>query len=290
MQQGILHSASPSHGAFSATQSPTYGDLKGSSLGGILLLNFLSPSILSSEIVGQYSIIPQHKIFTRKMALPRTATQSGDDNLRAVPIKPTRTFHIVPHRSLTKTIKVLDITNQVTAAYGTKDFEDQAKQGAKTSPPNACLTVTRSPHWYSNQFIVKSPTEQGQVAEWKGGLLSSSASYLSFPPESPHSAHDITVGVKGFWKFKEQFVKDSIAYIWQPDNVLTMRQFTLWKLIGQDKVEVGRYWQGYQPFATGGTLVLNTNEVDDVVGILTCIVVLRKKRHRDGESRNLAAG
>jgi hypothetical protein len=197
----------------------------------------------------------------------------------------------VPHRNLTQIIKVLDITDQVTAAdYGTKDFEKQAKKAPKTSPPTACLTVTRSPHWYSNHFIVESPTEQGPVAEWKGGILSKSASYLSFPSESSHSAHDITIGVKAFWKFKEEFVQDSIPYVWQPDNILSLRQFTLWKLIGQEKIEVGRYWQDYQPFTTGGTLVLNTDEVDMVVGTLTCIVVLRKKRHREAESRNFASG
>jgi hypothetical protein len=78
--------------------------------------------------------------------------------------------------------------------------------------------------------------------------------------------------------------------VWQPDNILSLRQFTLWKLIGQEKIEVGRYWQDYQPFTTGGTLVLNTDEVDMVVGTLTCIVVLRKKRHREAESRNFASG
>jgi hypothetical protein len=69
-----------------------------------------------------------------------------------------------------------------------------------------------------------------------------------------------------------------------------MRQLSLSKIVGNQKLEIAKYWQGYEPFATGGTLVLNTDELDEVVGILTCLVMLRKKRQKDAERRNLAGG
>jgi hypothetical protein len=191
---------------------------------------------------------------------------------------------------LRKVIEILDITGQVTAAYGTDEFADQAKSIPKTSPPKPFLTVTRTPHWYSKQFIAESPSEPGSIATWKAGLLSRSSNHLTFPLDSTHSTHPVNIDVKSFWKFEEQFVIDSVPYIWRADNIWTMRQFTLCKSIGGEKVEVGKYWQGWEPFATGGTLVLNANEVDEVVGILTCLVVLRKKRHKDAERRNLAGG
>ena len=209
---------------------------------------------------------------------------------QSIPIKPTRTFHIVPHSGFRKVIKVLDITQQISAEYGTDDFVSQAKQIPKTSPSDPFLTITRSPHWYSKQYIVESPSEQGQIAKWKVGAMSGSTSHLSFPSDSAHSTHPITVAVKSFWKFKEQFVQNSVSYVWRADNLWTMRQFTLSKLVGNQKLEVAKYWQGWEPFATGGTLVMNADEVDEVVGILTCLVMLRKKRQKDAERRNLAGG
>src|ERR1700755_1711594 len=84
---------------------------------------------------------------------------------------PKQIFHIVTHSGLTKTIKVLDITDQVSEAYDSDEFTKQVEEIPKSNPPEPCLTVTRG-HWWNNRFTVESPSETGTLAEWKGGLTS----------------------------------------------------------------------------------------------------------------------
>jgi hypothetical protein len=72
-------------------------------------------------------------------------------------------------------------------------------------------------------------------------------------------------------KFREQFVVDSVTYTWMSDREWTNIKFTLIKSIGSREVKVGRYEQEWQFLQTGGTLVLNTKEIDEVVGVLTSL-------------------
>jgi len=220
-----------------------------------------------------------------KMTQSESATNSNTFS-EAEPLKPSRIFHIVPHSSLTKTIKVLDITDRITAPYTSDEFTEQAKEIPKSSPPDPWLTVTRVPHWWSRRFTVESASEPGKLVEWKGGLMSWSSNVLSFTSGSPHSSHPITMKTKSYWKFREQFVFDSITYTWVSDNAWTNIKYTLYKSIGSREVRVGRYEQRWKFLRTGGTLVLNTKEIDDVVGVLTCLVVLLKRRQKEAERQN----
>ena len=116
--------------------------------------------------------------------------------------------------------------------------------------------------------------------------MSWSNNVLSFPLGSSHASHPITMKAKSYWKFREQFVVDSVTYTWVPDNAWMNIKFTLHKSIGSHELKVGRYEQEWKFLQTGGTLVLNTNEVDDVVGVLSCLVVLLKRRQKEAERQN----
>jgi hypothetical protein len=217
------------------------------------------------------------------------AEQSSPTNPNTVPetehFKPTHIYHIVTHSSLTKVIKVLDITDNVTVTLDSDEFSKQVEEITKGSPPDPWLTVTRG-HWWNNRFTVTSPSESGTLAEWKSGLMSWSDTYLNFPSGSSHSSHHITMKAKSYWKFREQFVIDSVTYTWIPDNALINVKFTLYKSIGSHELKVGRYEQKWKFLKTGGTLLLNTDEIDNVVGILTCLVLLLKRRQKEAERQN----
>jgi hypothetical protein len=81
----------------------------------------------------------------------------------------------------------------------------------------------------------------------------------------------------------EKFVQDSVTYKWVMDSKLTSGKFTLYKYIGpgeEGKLEVGKFRQrGF--FKTGGALVLDSTEVDEVVGIITCLGVLKRNRREN---------
>jgi hypothetical protein len=208
--------------------------------------------------------------------------EQEDEENTATAVKLNRIFYIVPHTGFTKTITVLDLTGQVKAEYPSEEFEKETKQLATKSPPQPFLNITRTPRWYSKNFVVEKGSEKGQIAQWKGGMFSTSSNTLTFPPDSPHSSHPITIEAENNWKFREQFVKDSVIYQWKPDNALTARKFTMFKIIGDQKQAVGRYLEEWS-MKYGGTLALNSDEIDEVVAVLSIVNILRKKRQKAAE-------
>jgi hypothetical protein len=212
-----------------------------------------------------------------------TIEEGHQDDGTVQPLTPNRTFYIVPHSGFTKTINVLEITELIKADYPSEQFEKQAKDIATNTPPQPWLTITRTPRWYSKNFVVKKQGEKsGEIAQWKAGMFSSSSNTFTFPADSPHSSHPIKIVAENTFRFREQFIKDSVTYLWKPENGILARKFTLFKIIGTQKQIVGKYWQGWQ-LKHGGTLVLNTHEIDEVVAVMSMVSILRKKRQKDAE-------
>jgi hypothetical protein len=209
--------------------------------------------------------------------------QEGEDLTTVQTLQPNRIIYVVPHTSFTKIINILDLTGLVKSQYPSEQFESETKKIATTSPPQPWLSITRNSRWFGKNFIVEQLGEQnGEIAQWKGGRVSTSSNTFTFPAESPHSSHPIKMEVDNVWKFREQFVKDSVTYQWKPDNVFSARKFTMYKILGNQRQVVARYWQGWQ-VKQGGTLVINAQEIDEVVAVLTMVSILRKKRQKAAE-------
>jgi hypothetical protein len=220
--------------------------------------------------------------------------QDEDITTSPQPINPKRTFYIIPHGGFTKTIQVLDLTGLTKTPHTSeKDFLAEAKNLVEKSSQPIWLSITRTPHWYSKTFLVCKGLPKDEagaavipIANWKGGMFSTSENIISFPELSPYSSHDITIKPFSVWKFREQFVKDSVTYEWRPDNALTNNhKFTLFRIIGKERAEIGRYVQGWT-LKYGGVLVLDDEEVADVVGVVSMVSVLRKKRQKDAEKHS----
>ncbi|EON68786.1 hypothetical protein W97_08044 [Coniosporium apollinis CBS 100218] len=207
------------------------------------------------------------------------------------PLQPNQTFYIVPHTGFTKVIQVLDLTPQIKERIPYNGFTDAYKEAvkelAKNSPPEPTYTITRQ-NWVASRMIVTSASG-AELAAWKAPHWSPGTTTLTFPRNSPHCSHTIEMKPVGFWHRSEHFVKDSVTYTWEMESKLTSSAFTLLKIIGQKKVEVARYAQSFG-FTTGGTLILDSREVDELVVVLTCAAMLKKKRLRDQEYANSGAG
>lgn len=111
---------------------------------------------------------------------------------------------------------------------------------------------------------------------------------LTFPDDSHHSSHPIKLVNKRWGLRTESFVYSSQEYIWQMNSLWHSTSMSLYRVTGsgkhQTKIEVGKYaqkWWG--SFVTGGTFVVDGNEIDGVVACLTLIVVLKKRRQRAAE-------
>ena len=64
------------------------------------------------------------------------------------------------------------------------------------------------------------------------------------------------------------------------DSKISQRKLTLYKCMGVERVVVAKYC-GMATFKTGGILLLDSEEVDEVIAVITCCAMLRKKRQRD---------
>ena len=228
----------------------------------------------------------------------RRSKSDGDnenDDLDLKRLEPNRMFHIAPHNFLSKVVKVFDITDRITMDVGTDGWKDEAKAlcrsykhqpraDRKNNAGTAYLTAKRVPAWYSKNFAIELLDNPGTIeAEWKGGFSSLAKNIITWSAESQHCTHQLVLSVDSFMKFREKFVCDSVTYLWQCNNYWTRHDFSLYKCVGQEKIEVGRYWQSVKFLETAGILALDARELDEIVIIVTCLVVLRKKRQRDDE-------
>ncbi|OCL04288.1 hypothetical protein AOQ84DRAFT_442186 [Glonium stellatum] len=199
-------------------------------------------------------------------------------------LRPDRVFWVTPHNYFTKTIKVLDLTPFTQTPYtGMSDaYKNEAKEIVKSRAPEPTYMLTRE-NWVGRKYSVTDSSGES-IADWKHSWTSVGTAMLTFPDDSPHCSHTIELKNKCWGRRTETFVVDSATFVWKPDSFFGSHNMTLYKVLGKKKVEVGKYsqkWWG--AFLTGGTLVLDTRELDELIGILSLAVVLKKKRQRAAE-------
>ncbi|KAF2470087.1 uncharacterized protein BDR25DRAFT_304057 [Lindgomyces ingoldianus] len=201
---------------------------------------------------------------------------------------PTNTYWITPHGMLAKDIKILDLTSDITLPYTglTSSYKDHVKITLKDHSFSPIFTVHRG-NWWGLKYSI-TDAEGGTVADWKHPWHSAGEAVLTFPDDSAHSSHAISLTNKR-WGFRtETFTLNSVPFEWKMDSLWHSQDMTLCKIFGsgqsEKRVEVAKYaqkwWGG---FVTGGTFVVDEGEVDGLVACLTLMVVLKKKRQRQAE-------
>lgn len=204
---------------------------------------------------------------------------------------PTSVFWITPHGMLTKEITILDLTKDMTVPYA--GLTDAYKAAVKTTLKDHSFTPILNCHrqnWIGLKYHI-TDSHSNTIAYWNHGWLSASEAILSFPTNSPHSSHPISLKNKTWGLRTESFTLNSQLFFWEMDSKWHSYNMTLYKVFGtgdsQKKVEVAKYsqkWWG--SCSTGGALVVDTKDgqgIDGVVACLTLVIVLKKKRQRAAE-------
>ncbi|KAF2663669.1 hypothetical protein BT63DRAFT_418579 [Microthyrium microscopicum] len=196
------------------------------------------------------------------------------------PVKPNKIYFIGGHWGFTQQIKIYDITSTINDEYDPKNtdwFKKTWGIANKSKSPLESMILVNRDRWYGNNFTFNE-SNGAKIAEWKGGWHSNSDNQIMFPAESAICSHAITMEVDSYFKFRDSFVVDSVKFVWLATNAVSMRAFELRKIIAGEQTEVARFWQPLGQFKQGGILIVNTEEVDPIIAILTNLVVLRKQR------------
>lgn len=119
------------------------------------------------------------------------------------------------------------------------------------------------------------------LADYSSPLLAYGVTNISFPAGSLHSSHPITVRPINATRRSQAFVQDSVSYVWDVNRTLFPGGggvLSLYKGIGaRKKIEIGRYQSDDGTFIPGGVLVIDAEEVDVLVAVLTLLSVLSQR-------------
>lgn len=82
---------------------------------------------------------------------------------------------------------------------------------------------------------------------------------------------------------KEHFVMNSTEYVWKIDREGKWyhKNFKLVKHFGDRRIVVAKFWEPAR--WKGGVLVVDETEIDAMVAVVTCYIMLRKKKQKDAE-------
>jgi hypothetical protein len=204
---------------------------------------------------------------------------------------PTNTYWITPHGLLSKEIKILDLTKDLELPFTgfTEAYKEHVKKTLKDHSFTPIYTAHRS-NWIGLKYTV-TDSQGDLVAHWKHPWTSVGEAILTFPDDSLHSSHPISLRNKRWGLRTESFTVNSVPFVWKMDSLWHSTNSSLYKVVGTGEHEklvlVGRYGQKWWgSFVTGGTFVVDEREIDGLVACLTLAVLLKKKRQRAAEQKN----
>lgn len=208
--------------------------------------------------------------------------------LESIPFAPTAVYWVSPHSTLASKITALDLSKDMDVPYSgmTNEYKAQVLKTLQDHSYTPAITCQRN-GWFGMTFDI-TDDQDNHIAHWSHPWSSLGEAVLTFPSDSEHSSHPVSLQNKTWGLRSEAFVVNSQPYFWEPDSYWHSTSMTLYKVTGsgeaEKRIEVGKYaqkWWG--SILTGGTLVVDDREIDGVVACLTLIVVLRKKRQRAAE-------
>ncbi|KAI1096275.1 hypothetical protein F5B19DRAFT_227929 [Rostrohypoxylon terebratum] len=201
----------------------------------------------------------------------------------SVVLQPTRAFYLKGCIHFKTTAQILDLSGRLQTPFVgdfSHAFLDEAEQVARKLASSPAYEIKSSGNMMRTLKTI-TDSDGARVCDLNITFVSFDSSKVRFPKDSPHSRHEIELcpvgGRAGGEDAKhEAFVKNSIPYFW---DMTRGRVGILYKCLNQKRVEIGRV-AGYG-FDKDAVLVLNGNELDDVVAISTCIILLNGRDAMD---------
>ncbi|KAI1764787.1 hypothetical protein GGR53DRAFT_466032 [Hypoxylon sp. FL1150] len=200
-----------------------------------------------------------------------------------VVLNPNRVYYLKGCIHFKTTAKIINLSGHVRQPFNgdfSHAFLDDAEQAARKLDDSPTYEIKSSGNMMRTLKTITDAKSGSKVCDLNMTFVSFASSNIRFPPGSEHSRHEVEmcpVGDAGHDDAKhEAFVRHSIPYFW---DMTRGRVGILYKCLNQKRVEVGRV-AGYG-FDKDVVLVLNGDEVDDVVAISTCIVLLNGRDAMD---------
>ncbi|KAH6648288.1 hypothetical protein BKA67DRAFT_538338 [Truncatella angustata] len=198
-------------------------------------------------------------------------------------VNPTKIFYLKGTIHFKNEAQVIDLTDKIKRPFD--DFSQKwmrevgkALEEVKDDPPKYSLNSSGS----MMRTIKSIVDQQGEkVCDLNMTFVSFDNSSVRFPPGSKHCRHEIElypVGEGGTIKNggkadrHECFIRHSVPYFW---DLTGEQQGVLHKALNQKRVEVGMV-AGYG-WGKDAVLVFDDKEVDEVVAMATCIIMLNGK-------------
>jgi hypothetical protein len=238
---------------------------------------------------------------SHEIASPISTTSTAETT--GAGFHPSKAYFIANHTGLTQNVPIFDITSAVDlTSYASAGSSREAwgrtahaiGRAQQTDKRVAPLLLVHRHKWYAHNFtVVRGGASRGKdggfaaadvVAEWKGGWYSGARNRLEFPAGSAHSGHTVTMTTGSYIGFRDEFVVDSASFEWRCLNRCSMRRFRLDRIIGGERTVAAAAWKPRsQIMHQGGVLVVDAEQVDEVVAVLTGMVMLRKQRQKTYE-------
>ncbi|KAI1208864.1 uncharacterized protein F4807DRAFT_429778 [Annulohypoxylon truncatum] len=204
-----------------------------------------------------------------------------------VVLQPTRAFYLKGCIHFKATAQIIDLSGRLQSPFVgdfSHAFLDEAEQVARklSSSSSPTYEIKSSGNMMRTLKTIADGSSGERVCDLNITFVSFGSSTVRFPKDSPHSRHEVELcpvggrAAGGDESKHEAFVKNSIPYFW---DMTRGRVGILYKCLNQKRVEIGRV-AGYG-FDKDAVLVLNGNELDDVVAIATCIILLNGRDAMD---------
>ncbi|KAI0447755.1 hypothetical protein F4803DRAFT_497396 [Xylaria telfairii] len=202
---------------------------------------------------------------------------------RDVVLQPTQTFYLKKAIHFKTDAQIFNLTGRLRQSWNdfSHAFLDEVSSVAQKLKEGGQPTYEISSCGNMMRTIKTMTDGQGnKLCDLNITFVSFDNSTVKFPPGSPHCRHHVEV-----WPVDERandeakheaFVRHSIPYFWDMTNG---RVGILYKCLNQKRVEIGRV-AGFG-FDKDAVLVLNGNELDDVVALTTCIILLNGRDAMD---------
>ncbi|KAI0457732.1 hypothetical protein F5B21DRAFT_70024 [Xylaria acuta] len=201
-----------------------------------------------------------------------------------VVLRPTQTFYLKSAIHFKKDAQIFDLTGRLRQPWNdfSHAFLDEVSGVAQKLKEGGQPTYAISSSGNMMRTIKTMTDGQGnKLCDLNITFVSFDNSTVKFPPGSEHARHHVELwpvdDASGNDEAKhEAFVRHSIPYFW---DMTRGRVGILYKCLNQRRVEIGRV-AGFG-FDKDAVLVLNGNELDDVVAISTCIILLNGRDAMD---------
>ncbi|KAF2096446.1 hypothetical protein NA57DRAFT_58361 [Rhizodiscina lignyota] len=204
------------------------------------------------------------------------------------PLAPNRVFWVPWFTLFGKTIEVFDMTAHMQGHWQgavNKEYRELCKamyEKYKTSEQPCYVTQARDTLRHHYRFCNASGDE---LVEWDHGWHSLRDVHLMFPKDSKHSSHQVDV-IKANKVFTRDrvFTVNGTMFSVEMDHTWRNNQFTLYKIVGNQKVVVGRYGMKFGgAWFVGGTFALDSTQVDEPIAILACLIIIKQNKQRAAE-------